>query len=163
MNVGSRYVSFSFTVSLLSSEWLYHFCHRWYIFLSSKSLWIIQPSNILVKENIWLHQWKWYSANKSNQELDKIIKHKNIINFISAQRLGWLGQIERMQEIWIVKSIHSWKPISRRDIWRPKLRWEDDVRKDIQKLKVQNLKTLVRDRRRWKEFVEKAKTLHKEL
>jgi hypothetical protein len=37
------------------------------------------------------------------------------------------------------------------------------IRKDIQKLKVSNRKTLVQDRRRWKELVEKAKTLHKEL
>jgi hypothetical protein len=37
-----------------------------------------------------------------------------------------------------------------------------DVRKDIQKLKVPNWKTLAQDRRRWKELVEKAKTLHKE-
>ena len=34
---------------------------------------------------------------KTNQELDKIIKHKNIINFARAQRLGWYGHIERMQ------------------------------------------------------------------
>jgi hypothetical protein len=39
----------------------------------------------------------------------------------------------------------------------------DDGRKDIQKLKVPNWKTLVQDRRRWMELVEKAKTLHKEL
>jgi hypothetical protein len=38
-----------------------------------------------------------------------------------------------------------------------------DVRKDIQKLKVPNWRTLAQDRRRWKELVEKAKTLHKEL
>jgi hypothetical protein len=31
---------------------------------------------------------------KTNQELDKIIKHKSIINFIRAQRLGWLGHVE---------------------------------------------------------------------
>jgi hypothetical protein len=35
----------------------------------------------------------------------------------------------------------------------------DDVRKDIQKLKVQNWKTLAQDRTRWKELVEKAKIL----
>jgi len=33
---------------------------------------------------------------KTNQELDKIIKHKNIINFARAQSLGWYGHIERM-------------------------------------------------------------------
>ena len=95
------------------------------------------------------------------KRMDKIIKHKNIINFIRAQRLGWLGHIERMQETRMVKTIHSWKPISKRPIGRPKTRWEDDVRKDIQKLKVPNWKTLVQDRRRLKELVEKAKTQHK--
>jgi hypothetical protein len=60
----------------------------------------------------------------------------------------------------MVKAIHSWKPISKRPIGRPKTHWEDDGRKDIQKLKVSNWKTLVQDRRRWKELVQKAKTLH---
>jgi hypothetical protein len=68
-----------------------------------------------------------------------------------------------MQETRMVKAIHSWKPISRRPIGRPKIRWEDDVRKDIQKLKVPNWKVLVQDRRRRKELVERAKTLHKEF
>jgi hypothetical protein len=47
----------------------------------------------------------------------------------------------------MAKTIYCWKHISRRPIGRPKTRWMDDVRKDIQ----------------WKELVEKAKTLHKEL
>jgi hypothetical protein len=98
---------------------------------------------------------------KTNQELDKTTKRKNVINFIRAQTLGWLGHIERMQETRMVKGIYSWKPISRRPIGRPKIRW-DDVRKDIQKLKVPNWKTLEQDRR-WKELVEKVKTLHREL
>jgi hypothetical protein len=34
-----------------------------------------------------------------------------------------------------------------------------DVRKDIQKVKVANCKTLAQDRGRWRELVEKAKTL----
>jgi hypothetical protein len=58
----------------------------------------------------------------------------------------------------MVKAIYSWIPISGRPIGRPKTRWMDDVRKDIQKLKVPNWKTLAQDRR-WKELVEKAKTL----
>jgi hypothetical protein len=60
----------------------------------------------------------------------------------------------------MVKTIYSWKPISRRPIWRPKTRWVDDVRKDIEeKLKVPNRKIFAQDRGRWKELVEKAKTL----
>jgi hypothetical protein len=92
--------------------------------------------------------------------LDKLIKRKNIINFARAQRLGWYGHIERMQETRMVKAIYTWKHISKRPTGRPKIRWEDDVKKDTQRLNVSNWKTLVQDRRRWKEVVEKAKTLH---
>ena len=99
----------------------------------------------------------------TNQELDKLIKHKNIINFARVQRFRWYGHIERMKETRMVKAIHVWKPISKRLMGRPKIRWEYDVKKDIQRLKVPNWKTLVQDRRRWKEVVRKAKTLHYEL
>ena len=78
---------------------------------------------------------------KTNQGPDEIIKRKNIINFTRAQRLSWLGHVERVQGTRMVKTIYSWKPISRRPIGRPKTRWVDDVRKDIQKLKVPNWKT----------------------
>ena len=96
---------------------------------------------------------------KTNQELEELIKRRNIINFIRAQRLSWLGHIERMQDTRMVKAVYSWKPISRRPIGRPKTRWVDVTRKDIQKLKVPNWKTLAQDRGKWKELVEKAKTL----
>ena len=92
---------------------------------------------------------------KTNEELDKLIKHENITNFARAQRLGWYGHIERMEDTRMAKAIHTWKPISRRPMGRPKIRWEDDVKKDIQRLKVPNWKTLVQERGRWKE-----KTLH---
>jgi len=68
---------------------------------------------------------------KTNQELDKLIKHKNIMNFARAQRLGWYSHRGRMQETRMSKAIHAWKPISKRPTGRPSLRWEDDVKKKI--------------------------------
>jgi len=65
-----------------------------------------------------------------------------------------------MQETRMFKAIYSWKPISKRPTGRPKIRWEDDVKKDIQRSKVPDWKTLVQDGRRWKEVVGKAKTMH---
>jgi len=35
---------------------------------------------------------------KTNEELDKPIKHQNIINHIKAQRLNWFGHIQRMPD-----------------------------------------------------------------
>jgi hypothetical protein len=48
----------------------------------------------------------------------------------------------------MVMAIYCWKPMSRSPVGRPKTRWVDDVRKDIQKLKVANWKTLAQDRGR---------------
>jgi len=55
-----------------------------------------------------------------------------------------------MQDTRMVKAIHAWKPISKRPKGRPKICWEDVIKKDIQKLKVPNWKTLVQERGRWK-------------
>ena len=40
---------------------------------------------------------------KTNEELDKLIKHKNIINHIKAQRLSWFGHVQRMPDTRTVK------------------------------------------------------------
>ena len=92
--------------------------------------------------------------------MDKLIQHKNTINFARAQRLGLYGHIERTKETRMVKSIHVRKSISKRPTGRPKIRWEDGVKKDIQRSKVPNWKTLVQEKGRWKEGVGKAKTVH---
>jgi hypothetical protein len=49
----------------------------------------------------------------------------------------------------MVKAIHSWKPISRRPIGRPKTRWVDDVRKDIQKIYRRLLPKIEEDGKSW--------------
>ena len=73
---------------------------------------------------------------------------ENIINFARVQRLGWYGHIERKRDTRMVRAIYAWKPVSKRPMGRPKIRREDDVKKDIQKLKVPNWKTLVQERGR---------------
>jgi len=35
---------------------------------------------------------------KNNEDLDKLIKHENIVNYIKPQRLSWFGHIQRMPE-----------------------------------------------------------------
>ena len=35
---------------------------------------------------------------KTNDELDTLIRHKNIINHIKAQRLSWFSHLHRMPE-----------------------------------------------------------------
>jgi len=61
---------------------------------------------------------------KRNIELDELIKRRNIINYVKAQRLIWFGHINRMPETSIVKKIHKWKPFTGRPVGRLKSRWE---------------------------------------
>jgi hypothetical protein len=71
---------------------------------------------------------------KTNEELDKLIKRKNII------RLKWLGHVERMPNEREVTRIYKWKPLASRPKGRPKNIWVDDVRMDLQKMKIKNWK-----------------------
>jgi hypothetical protein len=38
-------------------------------------------------------------------ELDELIKHGNIINYVKSQRLSWFGHINRMPETSVVKKM----------------------------------------------------------
>jgi len=75
-----------------------------------------------------------YWRIKTNQEINEILKGQNIIGFIKKQRLNWLGHVERMAENNNVQKIKRWKPMSKRQIGRPKTRWEDDVLEDIKSM-----------------------------
>jgi hypothetical protein len=95
---------------------------------------------------------------KTNHELDKLIRHKDTINYIKAQRLIWFGHLQRMSGKRMVQKGYKWKPVLRRPLGRPKNRWEDDMRNYIKKLKINNWTNCIQDRKNWKLYVEKAKT-----
>ena len=95
---------------------------------------------------------------KTNDELDKLIKHYNIINYIKAQRLSWFGHVQRMPASSTVKKIFKWTPLTTRSKGRPKQRWEDNIIQDIRQMNIKNWTACVQDRATWKNIVEKAKT-----
>jgi hypothetical protein len=49
---------------------------------------------------------------QTDEELDNLIEHKNIINFIKAQRLRWLGHVEKMPKEGDVKKMYKRKLIA---------------------------------------------------
>jgi hypothetical protein len=60
-----------------------------------------------------------------------------------------------------VTIIYKWKPLASRPIGRPKIRWEDDIRKDLQTVRIENCKQSVLDRDCWKAVVEQTKAHNK--
>lgn len=59
-----------------------------------------------MKEN---HIWRI----KTNEELDKLIKHKIIVNYIKAQRLSSFGHVKRMPDTRTLKKIFKWNPLTK--------------------------------------------------
>jgi hypothetical protein len=95
---------------------------------------------------------------KINDKLDELIRHKNIINHIKAQRLSWFGYLQRKAEERMVKRVYKWKPMLTRPLGRPKNRWENDIINDTKKLKIKNWTGCIQDRGKWKLYVERAET-----
>jgi hypothetical protein len=86
------------------------------------------------------------------------MRHKNIINYIKAQRFNWFGYLHRMPEERMVKKVYKWKPMLTRTLGLPKNRWKDNVRNDIKKVKIKNWTSCIQDRNKWELRVERAKT-----
>ena len=97
----------------------------------------------------------------TNQEINDILKGRNIIGFIKKQRLNWLDHVERMTEDNNVQKIKRWKAMSKRPIGRPKTRWENDVLEDIRNMNVRNWKKMAQNRDSWEKAVEQARTLYR--
>jgi hypothetical protein len=43
---------------------------------------------------------------KTNEELENAIKYENILRHIKSKRLSWLGQVERMPNERVAKTIY---------------------------------------------------------
>ena len=95
----------------------------------------------------------------TNKELDESIKHRDITNYVKAQRLSWFGYINRMPYTSTVKRLHKWKPFTGRPAGRPKSRWEADVSNDLKKMELVKWAEQVQDCLKWKNIVEKDMTV----
>jgi hypothetical protein len=96
---------------------------------------------------------------KTNMELDELIKHRNIINYVKTQRLSWFKHTNRMPETSVVRKIYKWKQFTGRPARRPKSRWEDDVRNDMRRMQLVKWTEHVQDHPKCWVIVGKAKTL----
>jgi hypothetical protein len=108
---------------------------------------ILGPVNI---DNMWRIQ--------NNIEIDKLIEGADIVRFVKAQRIKWLGRIQRMEQARPNRKLLEWKPMGTRPVGRPRQRWQEDVMEDLNKLKVKNGKEAAKDRRTWRDLAENAKT-----
>jgi len=60
------------------------------------------------------------------------------VRFIKAQRIKWLGHIQRMDQARSTRKLLDWKPMGTRPVGRPRQRWQEYVMEDLKKLKIKN-------------------------
>jgi hypothetical protein len=94
--------------------------------------------------------------------MDLLIKYADVAGYMKAQRIRRIGHIVRTDNDRTVKILGEWRQIAVRRISRQGLRWESDVRGDLEKMKIQNWTKMPMNREEWKRIAELAKT-HREL
>ena len=57
----------------------------------------------------------------------------NIVRVIKSRRMGWVGHVARMGEGRGVYRVLVGKPEGKRPLGRPRHRWEDNIRMDLQR------------------------------
>jgi hypothetical protein len=66
-------------------------------------------------------------------EINNIIEGADIMRFINAQRIKWLGHIQRMDQARPTGKLLDWKTMGNRPVGKPRQRWQEDVMEDLKK------------------------------
>jgi len=90
-----------------------------------------------------------------NEELNDLYSSPNIVRVIKSRRMRWAGHVARMGEEREVYRFLVGKPEGRRPLGRPRRRWVDNIRMDLQEVGCGYMDWigLAQDRDRWRKFV----------
>ena len=69
-----------------------------------------------------------------NEELNDLYCSPNIVRVLKSRRMRWAGHVARMDEERGVYRILVGKPDGKRPLGRPRRRWVDNIRMDLQEM-----------------------------
>ena len=75
---------------------------------------------------------KWRKLH--NEELSDLYSSCNIVQVIKSRRMRWEGHVARMGETREVYRVLLGKPEGKRPHGRPRYRWEDNIKMELQKV-----------------------------
>jgi hypothetical protein len=82
--------------------------------------------------------------------LESLFKKENIVNTIRNRRLQWASHARRSQNN-IIRMTMDENPVGKRPLGRPRLRWEDMIKKDVLALNEgPDMKKRALDRKGWR-------------
>ena len=73
-------------------------------------------------------------------EIGNLIEGADIVRFIKAQRIKWLGHIQRMDQAKPTGKLLVWKTMGTRPVGGPRQGWQEGVMEELKKQKVKNWK-----------------------
>jgi len=90
-----------------------------------------------------------------NEELNDLYCSPNIVRVIKWRRMRWAGNVARMGERRGVYRVLVRKPEGKRTLGRPRRRWEDNIKMDLQEVGcgIRDWIELAQNRDRWRAFV----------
>ena len=90
-----------------------------------------------------------------NEELNDLYSSPNIVRVIKSRRMRWAGHVACMGEERGVYRVLVRKPEGKRPLGRPKRRWVDNIRMDLQEVGCGYVDWigLAQDRDRWRTLV----------
>ena len=90
-----------------------------------------------------------------NEELNDLYCSPNIIRVIKSRRMRWAGHIARIGERRGEYMILVGKPEGKRPLGRPRRRWEDNIKMDLQEMGrcCGDWMELAKDRDKWRALV----------
>jgi hypothetical protein len=90
-----------------------------------------------------------------NEGLNDLYSLPNIMRVVKSRRMRWAGHVARMGEYRGVHRVLVGKPEGKRQLRRPRRRWKDNIKMDLQEVgggRVDWME-LARDRERWRSLV----------
>ena len=96
-----------------------------------------------------------------NKELSDRYSLPNIVRVVKSRRMRWAGHVARMGEGRGVHRVLVGKPEENRPLGRPRRRWEDNIKMDLQEVEGDcgDWMELVQDRDRWRALVSTVRKL----
>jgi hypothetical protein len=96
---------------------------------------------------------KWRKLH--NEEPNDLYSLPNIVRVVKSRRMRWTGHVARMGENRVVHSVLVGKPEGKKPLGRPRRRWENNIKMNLQKVGGGrgDWMELAQDRDRWRALV----------
>ena len=101
--------------------------------------------------DMFWHEWR----KLRNEELSDLNSLPNIVRVVKSRKMRWAGHVARMAEWRGVHRVLVGKPEGKRPLGRPRRRWEDNIKMDLQDVEGSrgDWMELAQDRDMWRALV----------